>query len=114
MEKLVFVFYQYALLGVFAVDVYGLSKPRTGWMKDSFRLSPFVTLPLKLASGIGIAMISLFVAGILDHLSSTVISILILMGFGLAGFSIVRCPPMIGNNGSIVKRVLRVGANIWW
>jgi|GEM_PF-5976453 len=103
MEKLTFALYQYSLLGIFAIAVYGLGRPMTGWFMQSLGLSKFLMVPLTLASGMGIAMIALFVAGVLGYLNVTVIALLVLVGIGAVIASSVADLPRLGICGSIVK-----------
>jgi hypothetical protein len=117
MEKLAFVFYQYALLGVFAAAAYGLGRPLTGWITKLSGLSAFITVPLELASGTGIAMIALFVAGVFGYLSTTFVWTVILIGLGLAITPIAMCIARAGRRGPPVKdlgRITRIPWSTWW
>jgi hypothetical protein len=117
MEKLAFVFYQYALLSVFAVAAYGLGRPLTGWITKLSGLSAFITVPLELASGTGIVMIALFVVGVFGYLSRTFVWMLILIGLGLAITSSAMCIARAGRRGPPVKdlgRITRIPWSTWW
>jgi len=89
MEKSIFALHQYALLGLFAIASYGLGRLFTGWLDRTSHLSLFLELPLTLASGMGIAMIGLFVVGLLGQLHAT--SILVLLGVGIASAAFSLC-----------------------
>ncbi len=116
--KLAFVLQQYALLGVFAAAAYGLGRPLAGWIHGAGRLSRMLSVPLQIAAGIGVSMVTLFAAGVLGHLSAPVIGALILIGLGLAAGTFLRPPspqgPATSPLDALTSTLRRVPPGAWW
>lgn len=116
--KLAFVLQQYVLLGAFAVAAYGLGRPLIGWMQMPHQLSPLLSVPLQISAGLGIMMISLFIAGSAGSLGAPVVLTLLLVGSAQALASLAWGPAPLRSIAvtlrAMGRRLRRVPLGVWW
>ncbi len=115
--KLAFALQQYAILAVFAVAAYGLGGPLAAWTRHAAQHSLFLSIPLQVSAGLGVMMVLLFVAGVLDWLNAPVIAVMLLLGLGLAGWSLLRgrgASSGVSGHASLATRFDRIPRRAWW
>lgn len=115
--KLAFALQQYALLAVFAVAAYGLGVPLAAWTRHATQHSRLLSIPLQVSAGLGFMMVLLFVAGVLGSLRAPVIAVMLLLGFGLAGWSLLRgrgALSGVSGHASLATRFDRIPRRAWW
>ena len=112
--KLIFLVQQYSLLGVAALVFFGLGRPL---IAGATQTSPAIRVPLQIAAGMGIAMIALFVSGILGQLHLAVLAILALVGLTLAIAPVARrdtMPALLARVRSLRMTIGRLPLTTWW
>jgi hypothetical protein len=109
--KLAFVLQQYVLLGAFAVAAYGLGRPLIGWMQKPHQLSPLLSVPLQISAGLGIMMISLFIAGSAGSLGAPVVATLLLVGSGLV---LAPLRTIAVTLRAMARRLRHLPLGVWW
>ncbi|MEQ9464173.1 MAG: hypothetical protein RJQ10_10975, partial [Haliea sp.] len=87
-----FVLYHYILLAVFGVAVFGLGRPLAGWMASYPQLPALYRWSLQVTAGAGVAIVLLFLAGVLGVFNSGVILGLVLSGWVMAVATLTRFP----------------------
>lgn len=112
---LVFALEQYLLLILIITGAYGLGRPLTGWMRGSLVLPRVLTIPLQVGAGIGVAMISLFVAGLLGQFRVHLIGTLLLIGLSFAFAPLLLRPSRLRVSAMRMARALkRIPISVWW
>lgn len=84
LATLLFILHQYTFLAVSGVAFFGLGWPLAGWMASYPQVPALYRWTLQLTAGAGLAIVLLFIAGVLGAFNSEVVIGLVLVGWSLA------------------------------
>jgi hypothetical protein len=111
--KLAFALQQYAMLGILVVSAYGLGRPLTHWLPKSPGLPLEFTVPLRLAGGMAVFMVSFFIAASFHKFTAPVIAVLIALGLFIAIVPFLLTLQKQGVSGSRPAHSGRLATEAW-